>query len=106
MPIVWRVAHHHLIANVHYVSKVHWSLHRRSKFSMVTSLPDLRQDELGASAETSSWTLMTPTLTTTCSQRVLEQQPKPLFDTPDGALGEWLAATGDMSDSHRRQGLG
>ena len=37
---------------------------------------------------------------------ILDHQPITLFDTPDGALGEWLTATGEMSDVIAGRALG
>ena len=104
MPIVWRVAHHHLIANVHYVSSA-LEPSQTAEILNGDQPSDLRQDELVALLK-----LIVDAYDTDAHYDVLtailEQQPKPLFDTPDGALGEWLAATGDMSDIIAGRALG
>ena len=96
MPIVWRVAHRQLIAKVHYVSN---ALEPSQTAEMLISdqPADLHQDELVALLN-----LIVDVYDTDAHYDVLTtilgQQPRTLFDTPDGALCEWLTATGDMSD--------
>ena len=104
MPIVWRAAHRHLIAEMHYVSK---ALEPSLTAEILNSdqPTDLRRDELVALLK-----LIADAYDTDAHYNVLvavlEQQPKALFDTPDGALGEWLAATSDMSDVIAGRALG
>ena len=104
MPIVWRVAHHELTANAQYVSKA-LEPSQAAEILNGDQPPDLSQEDLAA--------LLEPIINTydddACFdvlEAILEQQPRPLFDTPDGALGEWLAATGDMSDGIVARALG
>ena len=104
MPIVWRVAHRRLTANADYVSKA-LDPSQTAEILNGDQPPDLSQEDLAA--------LLEPIVDTydadACFEvleAILEQQPRPLFDTPDGALGEWLAATGHMSDGIVVRALG
>ena len=104
MPIVWRVAPHDLIANLHYVANV-LEPSQTAEILSNDQPTDLHQDKLAA--------LLTIVVDAYGSDAhydvlaaILEQQPKPLFDTPDGALGEWMIAMGDMSDVIADRALG
>ena len=104
MPIVWTVAHRHLIAKVHCVS--HALEPSQTAEILISDQPaGLRRDELVALLN-----LIVDGYDTDAHDDVLTailgQQPSTLFDTPDGALGEWLAATGDMSDVIAGRALG
>ena len=95
-PIVWRVAHRPVIENAHYVSKVLEPAHTAELLNG-DQPPDLTQEDLA--------TLLRQVVATydvdACFdvlQAILGQHPYTLFDSPDGALSQWFAAAGNMSD--------
>ena len=104
MPIVWRVAHRQLIAKSQHVSDAIEP--SQTAAILIGDQPaDLQRDELLA--------LLKPIVDVSDSDfhydvltAILEQQPITLFDTPDGALGEWLTATGEISDIIAGRALG
>ena len=104
MPVVWRVAHHHLIAKAHYISNALEPSHT-AEILNGDQPAELHQGELAAFLK-----LVVDAYGTDdhydVLTAILEQQPRHLFDKPDGALGEWLAATGDMTDVIAGRALG
>ena len=96
MPIVWRVDHRRLTANAHYVSKALEPSHTAD------ILNGDQPSELGQGDLAALLKLIVDRYDADACFEVLEaildQQPRTLFDTPDGALDEWLAATGHTSD--------
>ena len=96
LPIVWRVAHHRLIDNADYVGNALEPVHT-ADFLNGEQPPELRQEELASLLKL----IVDSYDADACFdvlKAILEQQPKDLFDLPDGALDEWLAATGHMSE--------
>ena len=104
MPIVWRADHRRLTANASYVSKAR-NPSQTAEILNGDQPPDLSQQDL-----TALLVLIVDSYDDDACfevlKAILEQQAKPLFDTPDGALREWLAATGDMSDGIAARALG
>ena len=103
-PIVWRVAHRQLIAKLDHVSNA-LEPSQTAAILIGDQPADLHRDELVA--------LLKPIVDASDSdahydvlRAILEQQPTTLFNTPDGTLGEWFTATGDMSDAIARRALG
>lgn len=104
MPIVWRVAHHQLITKSKYVSDT-LEPSQIAAILIGDQPDDLRRAELVG--------LLKPIVYNSDSDAhydvltaILEHQPMVLFETPDGALGEWLTAAGEMSDAIARRALG
>ena len=104
MPIVWRVAHRQVIAKLQHVSKALEP--SQTAAILIGDQPvDLDRDELLA--------LLKPIVDAYDADAhydvltaIIEQPLRPLFDKPDGAVGEWLTATGDMSDVIAGRALG
>ena len=96
LPIVWRMDHLVLADNADFVSK---ALEPSQTADILNGAQpaDLNQEDLTALLRLIADAYDDDALFDVL-RALLEQQPESLFDTPDGALGEWLAATGHMSD--------
>lgn len=102
MPIVWRVSYRCLTDNVGYVSKVLEPSYTADILNG-DQPHDLNQEDLAAFLKR----VVAEYDADDCFnvlEATLGQQPSTLFDTPDGALGQWFTAAGDKGDIIARRG--
>ena len=103
VPIIWRVDRRRLAENTRYVTKVLEPSHTADILTG-DQPPDLSQEDLAAFLEQ----VVAAYDADACFavlRAILGQQPSTLFDAPDGAVGQWLAAAADMSDPIARRAL-
>ena len=104
MPMVWRVDHRRLAENARYATKVLQPSHTADILNGGQP-PETSQQELTSFLKQ----VVAAYDADECFdvlEAIVEQPPSELFDTPDGALGQWLALAGDRSDAIARRGVG
>lgn len=96
MPIVWRVDHQRLTENARYVTKVLGPSHTADILNG-DQPPDMSQEDFASFLKQ----VVAAYDADACFdvlKAILVPQPSTLFDTLDGALGQWLDAVGNTSD--------
>ena len=103
IPTVWRIAPFQLTADLDFVSRL---LNPSQTADILTGdqPPDLDQEDLAALL-VHIFAINEYDENFNVIEAILDQQPVELFDTPDGALAEWLNAARDKNDEIARRTL-
>ena len=103
MPIIWRVDHRRLTEDARYVTKALQPSHTADILNG-DQPSDVSQEDMAAFLQQVA-ARYDAEACFDVFKAILGQQPSTLFDTPDGAVSQWLAAVGDRSDDIARSAL-